>query len=107
MSCEHLNVKDKLVAWATDSKHGHDQGFKYALCCSDCGHEIQELEQQIQEGRMYSPAECKYLKDIAKTNGHKFYKTNICPQGHDSMKYTANGRCVECCKEYELRKGNK
>ena len=35
--CEHVETKPKLVAWATDSRYGHEQGFKMQDCCKACG----------------------------------------------------------------------
>ena len=36
--CTHKGEKkEKLVAWATDYKNIHTQGFKYLLSCTNCG----------------------------------------------------------------------
>ena len=36
--CEHKGErKERLVAWATDYKTTHTQGFKYLLSCTGCG----------------------------------------------------------------------
>jgi hypothetical protein len=35
--CDHKKAKVKLVAWATDCKGEHEQGFRRAKCCAKCG----------------------------------------------------------------------
>ena len=42
MKCDHLKTKIKLVAWATDDRFGHQQGFKHVECCALCGCEIKK-----------------------------------------------------------------
>jgi len=37
MLCEHRRTKMKLVAWAIDSRYGHEQGFMMRKCCAKCG----------------------------------------------------------------------
>lgn len=37
MLCEHKRTKIKLISWATDSRDGHKQGFRNAMCCATCG----------------------------------------------------------------------
>ncbi len=38
MRCEHTNgTKEKLTAFANDSRYGHDQGFVTKPSCVDCG----------------------------------------------------------------------
>lgn len=35
--CDHTEIGMRLVAWATDCRGQHWQGFKMMLCCKDCG----------------------------------------------------------------------
>ena len=36
--CTHKGEKkEKLVAWATDCRGEHAQGFKKLICCTGCG----------------------------------------------------------------------
>lgn len=38
MRCQHnMKKKERLVAWATDCKGTHAQGFKLILSCTGCG----------------------------------------------------------------------
>ena len=38
MRCKHnMDKKKRLVAWATDCREGHTQGFKRVLSCTGCG----------------------------------------------------------------------
>lgn len=37
MLCDHKRTKMKLISWATDSRIGHQQGFKMSMCCARCG----------------------------------------------------------------------
>ena len=40
--CSHSKAKKKLTAWAIDFKGRHKQGFKYQLCCANCGEIIKD-----------------------------------------------------------------
>jgi len=41
MQCKHeQGSKPKLVAWATTCQGQHEQGFRTAWCCVDCGEEM-------------------------------------------------------------------
>lgn len=40
MLCGHKKTKLKLIAWAIDSRYGHEQGFRIGNCCCLCGKEI-------------------------------------------------------------------
>lgn len=43
-------------------------------------------------------------RKIAKSLGHKKYKSKSpCVKGHDSLRYTGSGGCVECAKEKHKR----
>jgi len=35
---------------------------------------------------------------VAKENNEKFYQSRPCLKGHEGLRYTANGRCVQCEK---------
>jgi len=36
--CTHkMDKKKRLVAWATDCRGEHAQGFKKLICCTGCG----------------------------------------------------------------------
>ncbi len=37
MYCQHYKTKQKLISWAFDVGLAHEQGFKMAECCSQCG----------------------------------------------------------------------
>jgi hypothetical protein len=40
MQCVHPTLKQKLISWGTDSRYGHEQGFRYVDCCAECGIEM-------------------------------------------------------------------
>jgi hypothetical protein len=46
MLCAHKRTKMKLIAWATNSRYGHEQGFRMGRCCCLCGREVKPLEQK-------------------------------------------------------------
>ena len=37
MFCEHPEAQVRLVAWATDCKGQHEQGFSHKYTCTSCG----------------------------------------------------------------------
>ncbi len=48
------------------------------------------------------------LRDAAKRQGKARYFTGVpCAHGHTAPRFTANGRCVECNREYVLGSGAK
>lgn len=49
MLCDHKKTKKKLVAWATDCKGKHEQGFKMKECCCRCG---KQVGQPIAKGKL-------------------------------------------------------
>ncbi len=44
--CPHKHTRPKLVAWATDTKGIHEQGFKIENCCIDCGTVVLPVEKR-------------------------------------------------------------
>jgi hypothetical protein len=52
MQCRHKRTKKKLIAWAISSRYGREQGFRYGVCCCDCGVEVKNMKGAQNETRL-------------------------------------------------------
>ena len=78
LKCDHKKTKLKMVAWATEDRSGHKQGFSMRTCCVRCGAVVpsgpnkkKQTFKELRDGRYKAKKERDRKNDYTRKTKHK------------------------------------